>query len=113
MTTTPDPKPRLVFFQWDHRPNGAASGFLALHMQHHVRCLAHSFNVTVIAEDCDYAEVCDRVRPDLALFEAGYRTHGSRRIRITGTGAHPDVPKVALHNGDPWCDRRAGRILAR
>ncbi|ETX28744.1 glycosyltransferase [Roseivivax isoporae] len=110
MTTRPDPKPRLVFFQWDHRPNGAASGFLALHMQHHVRCLAHSFNVTVIAEDCDYAEVCDRVRPDLALFEAGYRTHGSRRIRITGTGAHPDVPKVALHNGDPWCDRRAGLL---
>ncbi|TMV86062.1 glycosyltransferase family 1 protein, partial [Thioclava sp. BHET1] len=103
-------KPHLVFFQWDHRPNDKAARFLSLHMALHVRCLQQSFEVTVLSEDCDYAEVCDRLQPDLCLFEAGYRTHGSRRLRITNTHRHADVPKLALHNGDPWCDRRAGLL---
>jgi hypothetical protein len=101
-------KPKLVFFQWNHSPNMAASSFLTLHMQQHVKCLAQFFDVTVVNEDCDYAAVCDRVEPDLALFEAGYRSHGSLRIRVGNTGANPTVPKLGLHNGDPWCDRRSG-----
>ena len=103
-------RPRMVFFQWDHEPNRQAAGFLALHMRQHVKCLEQVFDVTVVARDCDYAEVCDAVEPDLALFESGYRTHGSKRIAIRNTGAHPNVPKVGLHNGDPWCDRRAGFV---
>ena len=101
-------KPKLVFFQWDHRPNAEAANYLLLHMQQHVKCLATHFNVVVINHDCDYAEICDRHQPDLALFESGYRSHGSRRIRIANTNAHPEVPKLGLHNADPWCDRRAG-----
>lgn len=101
-------KPKLVFFQWDHRPNADAARFLLLHMEQHVRCLSEYFEVTVVNQDCDYSEICDRVEPDLALFEAGYRSHGSRRIAIGNTGANPDIPKIGLHNGDPWCDRRAG-----
>ncbi|MBI1171368.1 glycosyltransferase [bacterium] len=104
----PAQKPRLAFFQWNHFPNLGASSFLALHMQHHVKCLSQFFEVTVINEDCDYAAVCDRLEPDLALFEAGYRSHGSRRLRIANTAANPGVPKLGLHNGDPWCDRRSG-----
>lgn len=103
-------KQRLVFFQWDHRPNENAARFLRLHMQHHVKCLALFFDVTVIDHDCDYAEICDRHQPDLALFESGYRTHGSRRIKVTNTRAHPTVPKLGFHNADAWCDRRAGFI---
>lgn len=101
-------RPRLVFFQWDHTPNAAASSYLLLHMQAHVRCLSTHFDVVVVNRDCDFAEVCDRYEPDLTLFEAGYRTHGSRRIRIRNTGANRAVPRLGLHNGDPWCDRRAG-----
>lgn len=101
-------RPRLVFFQWDHAPNLAGSSYLLLHMQAHVRCLSTHFDVTVINRDCDFAEVCDRHQPDLVLFEAGYRSHGSRRIRVDNTAAHPGVPRLGLHNGDPWCDRRAG-----
>jgi len=103
-------KPRLVFFQWDHQPNEGAARFLLMHMQHHVKCLAQFFDVTVINHDCDYAEICERHRPDLTLFESGYRTHGSRRIKVSNTRTHPDVPKLGLHNGDAWCDRRAGFI---
>ncbi len=104
------PKPRLLFLQWDHLPNATASRFLLQHMQLHVRALATHFDVTVVNNDCDYDEVCDLHQPDMVLFEAGYRSHGSRRIKITGTGAHPKIPKLGLHNGDPWCDRRAGFI---
>jgi hypothetical protein len=101
-------KPKLVFFQWDHQPNADAAGYLLLHMQQHVKCLATHFDVVVVNQDCDYAEICDRHEPDLALFESGYRSHGSRRTKIINTAAHPGVPKLGLHNGDPWCDRRAG-----
>ncbi|MBB6223389.1 glycosyltransferase family protein [Rhizobium leguminosarum] len=99
-------KPRLVFFQWDHQPNANAAGYLLLHMQQQVKCLATHFDVVVINRDCDYAEICDRYEPDLTLFESGYRSHGSQRIKITNTNA--EVPKLGLHNADPWCDRRSG-----
>lgn len=102
------PKPRLVFFQWNHFPNLGASSFLALHMLQHVKCLSQFFDVTVINEDCDYDEICDRFEPDLTLFEAGYRSHGSRRISVANTATNLKVPKLGLHNGDPWCDRRSG-----
>ncbi|PDS75097.1 glycosyltransferase [Rhizobium sp. L43] len=101
-------KPRLVFFQWDHQPNANAAGYLLLHMQQQAKCLATHFDVVIISRDCDYAEICDRYEPDLTLFESGYRSHGSRRIKITNTNTHVAVPKLGLHNADPWCDRRAG-----
>lgn len=101
-------KPRLVFFQWDHQPNVKAAGYLLLHMQQQVKCLATHFDVVVINRDCDYAEICDRHEPDLTLFESGYRSHGSRRIKVTNTNSHIEVPKLGLHNADPWCDRRTG-----
>ncbi|PCK80305.1 MULTISPECIES: glycosyltransferase family protein [Rhizobium] len=101
-------KPRLVFFQWDHQPNANAAGYLLLHMQQQVKCLATHFDVVVVNRDCDYAEICDRYEPDLTLFESGYRSHGSRRIKITNTTTNIAVPKLGLHNADPWCDRRAG-----
>ncbi|KAB0680349.1 glycosyltransferase family protein [Aureimonas leprariae] len=101
-------RPKLVFFQWDHQPNAAAAGYLLLHMQQHVRCLATHFDVVVVNHDSDYAEICDKHEPDLTLFESGYRSHGSKRTRIANTNARPGVPKLGLHNADPWCDRRAG-----
>lgn len=108
LAATGGARPRLVFFQWNHQPNAKAAKFLLLHMQHHVKCLAVHFDVIVVNEDCDYAEICDRYQPDMALFEAGYRSHGSRRIRVSNTGAHPSIPKAGLHNADAWCDRRSG-----
>ncbi|HEY4193154.1 MAG TPA: glycosyltransferase, partial [Mesorhizobium sp.] len=101
-------KPKLVFFQWDHQPNADAASYLLLHMQQHVKCLATHFEVVVVNQDCDYAAICDRHQPDLTLFESGYRSHGSRRTIITNTAANAKVPKLGLHNADPWCDRRAG-----
>jgi len=101
-------KPRLVFFQWDHQPNAEAASYLLLHMQQQVKCLATHFDVVVVNRDCDYAEICDRHEPDLTLFESGYRSHGSQRIKVTNTRTNAGVPKIGLHNADAWCDRRTG-----
>lgn len=104
------PRPKLVFFQWNHAANARSAAFLVNHMSDHVACLSTHFDVVVVAEDCDFRRVCDLHEPDLALFESGYRTHGSRRIEISGAAGDASIPKLGLHNGDAWCDRRAGFI---
>lgn len=104
----PATKPRLLFFQWDHRPNASLSSYLVTQTSEHARCLAEYFDVTVIAEDCDYAEACDRHRPDLVLVESGYQTTVSRRPTVRNVRANPGVPKLGFHNADSWSDCRSG-----
>lgn len=101
-------KPKLLFFQWDHRPNRGLSDYLLLHMNDHVRCLAHNFDVTVVNWDCDYGAILDRYEPDMALFEGGYQTTVSRRPTITGVRGNDSIPKAGLHNADSWSDCRSG-----
>jgi hypothetical protein len=98
-------KPKLVFFQWDHRK---APLFIQLHMQLHSKCLSEFFEVVVINEDCDYQQVCDQYKPDLTLFESGFKSTLSCKINIQNTSTHPQIPKLGFHNGDSWCDCRAG-----
>jgi hypothetical protein len=108
VTTRSLQKPRLVFFQFrydDRLPN-----FLLLHKQDHVNCLSHFFDVTVIHDDCDYDEICDRYQPDLALFESGVNHVTCRRPNIINTAAHAAIPKLALHNADAFCNARAGLL---
>lgn len=101
-------KPKLLFFQWDHRPNRGLSDYLLLHMNDHVRCLAQHFDVTVVNQDCDYGEMLDRHEPDMALFESGYQTFVSRRPTITNVRGNDSIPKAGLHNADSWSDCRGG-----
>jgi hypothetical protein len=98
-------KPKLVFFQWDHKKTPL---FVQLHMQLHVKCLSRFFDVIVISRDCDYQQICDQYEPDLTLFESGFKSTLSRKINIHNTSAYPEIPKLGLHNGDSWCDCRAG-----
>jgi tetratricopeptide (TPR) repeat protein len=99
-------KPKLVFFQCNH--DVALSKFVLLHRQQHVKCLSLFFDVTLINQDCDYREVCDKFKPDLTLFESGVAYSSCYRIAIKNTKAYPEIPKLGLHNGDSWCDARAG-----
>ncbi len=94
-------RPRLVLFRW-LRPG--LPPFISQHLDEHVRCLRHHFDVVVIGEDCDYGEVCERHRPDLAVFESGVYA-GPRRI--TGTSSCPDVPKIGFCNADAYCATRS------
>lgn len=110
MSSGPSHRPRLLFLQWDHGPNERYAAYLLDHMRQHVHCLECFFEVHLVNRDCDFGEVCDHVQPDLVLFECGYRSHGSRRPKIRNLKSHSFIPRVGLHNGDSWCDRRAGLL---
>jgi hypothetical protein len=103
-------KPRLIFFQY--RYDNELPEFLLCHFREHVRCLGQSFDVTVINEDCDYQQVCERYQPDATLFETGSNilTNAVRRPRITNVRACSNIPKLGLINADAWCETRAGML---
>ena len=99
-------KPRLLFFQYKYDRNLPV--FLLTHAQEHVTCLSEFFDVTVVREDCDYQQLCDRYQPEMVLFEGGVNHASCTRLRIANTNRHPQIPKVGLHHGDSFCDARAG-----
>jgi len=96
------PKPRLVFF----RPvRNDLPAFVVGHLNDHVRCLSQYFDVTVITDNADYDHVCDRLQPEIALFESGAYVRANRRIRKTST--HPEVLKLGLLDADAYCVTRS------
>lgn len=99
-------KPKLVFFQY--RYDATLPEFLLIHKRDHVKCLSAFFDVTVIHDDCDYQQICDTYEPDLALFESGVNHTTCQRLAIRNIRSCPNVPKVALHNADAFCNARAG-----
>ncbi len=62
-------KPKLVFFQFRYDEN--VPEFLLIHKREHVKCLSEFFDVTVVHENCDYQQICEKYGPDLTLFESG------------------------------------------
>ncbi|ACK73841.1 conserved hypothetical protein (plasmid) [Gloeothece citriformis PCC 7424] len=99
-------KPKLVFFQF--KPDKKLAKFVLIHRQQHVKCLSEFFEVILINEDCDYQQICDKYQPDITLFESGVNYRACHRIEIKNTHAYPEIPKLGLHNGDSWCEARAG-----
>ena len=82
--------------------------FLLTHKREHVKCLAQWFDVTVVDQDCDYREICDRHTPDLVLFESGINHPTCSRLKIYNTQSYSIVPKLGLHHADGFCNVRAG-----
>jgi hypothetical protein len=104
----PARKPKLVFFQC--RYDKRLPEFLLLHAREHVRCLSHFFDVTVVNRDGDYGQICEEHGADLSLFELGVNHESCERPRLTNLGAWSQIPKVALHNADSFCNARAGLL---
>ncbi len=96
-------KPKLVFFQWIDK--GAAK-FYSMHKLQHVKCLSEFFDVTVISNECDYQQICDKYQPDITLFESGIAAANSHR-RVANTSVYPEIPKLGFYNGDPFCGWRS------
>ncbi len=94
-------KPRLVLFRW-LRPG--LPPFIHQHLDEQVKCLRHHFDVVLVSEDCDYREICETHRPDLAVFESG--VYAGRR-NITRTSSFPEIPKVGFCNADAYCATRS------
>ncbi len=102
----PKCKPRLIFFQ--NQYDDRIPPFLLAHKREHVKCLAQFFDVTVINEDADYRQICERFAPDLTLFESGVPFASCRRPKLINTDAHAHVPKVGFLNADAFCCGRSG-----
>jgi hypothetical protein len=99
-------KPKLVFFQFEY--HACLPEFLLIHKREHAACLSEFFDVTVIDQDCDYQEICDKYQPDLTLFESGVPNPACRRLEITNTRANPHIPKLGFLHADAFCCARAG-----
>ena len=101
-------KPRLAFFTYRYDPS--LPEFLSMHHGEHINCLSQFFDVFVVDQDADYQDICDRIHPDLAVFETGLNLLSCRRPKIKNVRSSRSVPKVALINADAWCETRAGTI---
>jgi hypothetical protein len=99
-------KPKLLFFQYKYDEDLPA--FLLTHKREHVKCLSEFFEVTVIARDCDYQQICDKYEPDLVLFESGVPLNSCQRLKITNIRACPQIPKLGFLHSDAFCEARAG-----
>ncbi|MBD2501913.1 glycosyltransferase family protein [Anabaena azotica] len=101
-------KPRLVFFQCKY--DVQLPQFLRLHKKQQVKCLSEFFEVIEISEDCDYEQICDKYQPEITLFENCGNNISYHRLTIKNTHVYPNIPKIGLHNADPWCSSRAAFI---
>lgn len=94
-------KPKLLFLRWT---KAGQPPFLLHQLAEHVACLQQFFDVELVDSNCDYDEVCDRVQPDLAVFESGIYA-GPRSV--TNVHTHADVPKLGFLNADAFDPVRA------
>jgi tetratricopeptide (TPR) repeat protein len=63
--------------------------------------------MSVIDEDCDYQQVCEKHQPDLTLFESG--VYGNFR-NIQNITAHSRIPKLGFCHADAYCLSRESFI---
>ncbi len=95
------PKPKLLFIR---STTTDRASFIRKHLDEHVKCLSLFFDVALItSEDCDYKQLCETYRPDLALFESGTYVSLDKRRNIRNTDAFPEVPRLGLCNADAYC----------
>jgi hypothetical protein len=101
-------RPKLVFFQ--NRYDDNLPEFLLTHTREHVDCLSMHFDLVLIHDDCDYAQVCDLHQPDLALFESGVNLFTCRKPAVRNVRSDTTIPKLSLLNADAWCETRSGSL---
>jgi hypothetical protein len=100
------PKPKLLFFQFQY--NEQLPEFLLIHKHEHVKCLSQFFDVTVVNQDGDYQQICEKFEPELVLVESGVPNPACRRLHITNTRACAQIPKLGFLHADAFCNARAG-----
>ncbi len=79
--------------------------FILHHFDDQEECLRQDFSLQVVSDaDCDLDELCDRLQPDLLMFESGVYA-GERRIRNSLT--HDEIPRIGFCNADAYCATRS------
>jgi tetratricopeptide (TPR) repeat protein len=96
-------RPKLVYFM---AGRDSCSPLVAQSLVHDLtKALAEFFEVIAIGKNCDYAEICNRYCPDLAMFD-GAVDFPPYRLQITNTSAFPEIPKIGLINVDAYSPGR-------
>lgn len=82
------------------QPNLAASPLLREISDEWIQALALHCEVSVIEQDFDFEEVCDRIKPDFVIYDA---VHWVRpvAVRVTNATAYPEIPRAMFLNCDP------------
>lgn len=82
------------------RLNPESAAFLNAVVDEWVHALALHCDVETIEEDFDLIEICERVKPDVLLFDS---IHWGRRnrLKIGNIDACPELPRALLLNCDP------------
>ncbi|PTM97174.1 glycosyltransferase family protein [Mycoplana dimorpha] len=95
------PLPRLIFFR---SLRTGMPEFLKTHVIEQSRCLGQFFEVIELPPAGDYDEICDRIQPDVVLFESGVDS-GERQLR--NVSAHPQISKLGFLHADAFDSARA------
>jgi len=97
-------KPKLLYFRW---PLDRAPQFVkALFDRIFIDGLSIHFDLEVVSDSGDYGEICDRLSPDICMFESGTNGLLAPEFQITNTSAHPNIPKIGFLRADPMCNSR-------
>jgi hypothetical protein len=95
----PHPKYRALFVR--NKCGAQFVGWLHKLEDEIVTILSQDLDLTVIDEDFDYGEICDKYNPDFVIFDSpgGYR---SVPLTISNINARQDIPRIGFtNNQDP------------
>ncbi|MDQ4421388.1 glycosyltransferase [Sphingobium sp. DEHP117] len=81
-------------------PNPAASALPREASDEWVATLALHCDVTVIEQDFDFAEACERLKPDFVIFDSVHWVR-SPALNITNPRAFPEIPRALYYDCDP------------
>ncbi|MDR3424697.1 MAG: glycosyltransferase [Alphaproteobacteria bacterium] len=102
MSFPPPPNRRVLYIR--HKRLVKISDLFRLNQDEWVEALSALADVTVMTEDFDLDEVCDRIQPDFILYESP-PIHAAP-LNITNPAAHPAIPRIGFLMQDPHCSSR-------
>lgn len=97
-------KPKMIYFRWSMEKY--PQFVKRCYERTYLKGLKEFFDVTIVSESCDYAEICERYKPDIVLFESGNNGYQEPPLRIKNTKSFPEIPKIGLWKSDAFCASR-------
>ncbi|MDE2029536.1 MAG: glycosyltransferase family 1 protein [Alphaproteobacteria bacterium] len=98
MTDLP-PRRRILYIR-HRRTRDIADGFRS-NQDEWVETLVALADVTVMSDDFDMGEACDRVQPDFIVYESPFFYPAP--LKIDNIRAYPEIPRIGLLTQDPYC----------
>ncbi len=94
---SPQPKRRVVYLR--HRRIRPIAENLRLNQDEWLETMSVLTDLTLVTEDFDMQELCDRLKPDFIIYEAAGLFPAP--LEITHPRAHPEIPRFGFQMQDP------------